>query len=104
MNLEKAHLAVTGLTIEEGMTASKQKGYNQRETYPNARKGYVEVNEALLDPLYWECLGVALGWIQYPVCKECGEAGCLRMNHAYAYTSESKFKQHQFLDELQGDI
>ncbi len=48
--------------MHEAIKRAVEGGYNQSKEYPNARKGYVEINTALLDPTFWQCLGKSLGW------------------------------------------
>lgn len=67
--------------------------------YPEEGVSYAGTfNNALLDPIFWQTLGRALGWSIYAVCqihgKEC-ELNCIR-----AYPQEWLYHWHRFIDHL----
>lgn len=56
--------------------------------------------KVLQDPSFWRALGKARGWSPYPVCRECGVAGCSGINHRTAYPSEWFCHASQYFETL----
>ena len=58
------------MTLRQIIQKAVKAGYSQMKTRPSAPRGYIEINEALLDPLFWKALGKATGW--KIKCQNCG--------------------------------
>jgi hypothetical protein len=53
------------MSIQETVLLAMKHGYN------NPEPGIIHVESTLLDPLFWQCLGKALGWGE-KICPNCG--------------------------------
>ncbi len=105
MNLEKAYLAVTGLTVVEGIKKAIEGGWDNFHTFNRDEDVPEEFAvHFLLDTQSWKCLGEAMGW---EMVDDFSGEKCIRQHGNCTNmdcNEEWKFKQHKFLDELQKDI
>lgn len=76
---------------DTGITMSGGEGDNRRYT----------IHQILLDKDAWIAVGKTRGWSPYGTCRDCGEAACIKDYCGNtAYSSQSLFKWHQFIDHL----
>lgn len=88
--------------MEEVLKLAIEGGYKQ---FNAPRKNYIEIDRALLDPLFWQALGKSLGWK-----KKCSikyeEGGVYLEKEAREYISKTvnmdmwQYQMHRFIDHL----
>jgi hypothetical protein len=86
------------MTIHEVIEKAKEGGYE----IPSSRYAtkHFNIKVIFLDPSFWQCLGKALGWSDYAVCRDCGKTQCESNFHQAGVKAEWLYHWHRFIDHL----
>lgn len=95
------------MKIEQAIKYAIEGGYNQNNLYPSMKRNYIEINEALLDPKFWQALGKSRGWKNHRNdsdslrCTVCGRAIEYQINEENeCFKNAYLYYWHNLIDAL----